>query len=691
MAYAIVAWILLQAGSMLFSTFHAPDWVMQVFTIVILLGFPVALVLAWAYELTPEGIKHTSEIHPGEETGNQGTEKLPGSSGGHPEKLSRKILFAGGAALVLVVIGIYIAIYSYQTFSRNTQQASRTQKIVLAVLPVRDLGGGASADNAAAGLREELLDTLTSAGNWQLVSRTSGSRFQEGDMSLKDAAAELGATHVIEGSIRIQDDKWRMTAQLIEAASDTHLFSFTGSYPTDFELGDIYKSFTHSIVARTRFMLSDGEWAYPVPKNEMPEKAALLFRQGMMESRYGRRAEGIRYFNEAKAIAPDNGRILAMLAYSQIRLGGPNTSSEILQNIQNTLQQAETAAPGLPEIQLARAWLASYVLGEDSLEPYDSVSKELSGNYDWQLGRAFVLNSLDKHEASLLGFEQAAALDVNAFLPVANVGRLRLMMHRPDDATTYLDRARRQWPLVWNLALWTVQAHLMKYGNVEDARHEIDELIKHVNLNKDHPAIMSISIQLDLLAGEVKTAADRLNQYPEDCLALYGYPPVIGRNGCKSTLLPGMYAMLGNPEELNQAARRSSLVLEDKIKKMNDDNQDPNDYKLALAQVSAFAGDRDRALALLEEIQKDLDAASAENTELNWIKPDLAIAWLWTGDKARALKIIAESLDEYNGAYATIIARDPVWCPLYEEDAFVTLLERHGQELHRHDGICERK
>lgn len=675
-AYAIVAWVLIQAGAILFPTFHAPDWVMQIFTIVILLGFPVALVMAWAYELTPQGIKHTSVLNPGNETGNQ-------------EKPARRIFFIGSAALILIATGIYIAIYSYQVLLQDTQQTARAQKIVLAVLPIRDLRGGAPADNAAAGLREELLDALTSAGNWQLVSRTSGSRFQEGDVSLKEAAVALGATHVIEGSIRIQDDKWRMTAQLIEAASDTHLFSFTGSYPKEFELGDVNKTFTQSIVARTRFMLSDGEWAYPVPENEMPEKAALLFRQGIMESRYGRRAEGIRYFNEAKAIAPDNGRILAMLAYSLIRIGGNSTASETLQNIRNTLQQAEQASPGLPEIQLARAWLASYVLGEGSLEMYDSMSKELSGYYDWQLGRAFVLNGQGQHEQALLGFEQAAALDVYAFLPVANVGRLLLMMHRPDDAITYLDRARRQRPLVWNLALWSVNAHLMRYGNVEDARREIKEILKRVNLDRDHPVIKSISIQLDLLAGEIQTAADKLNQYPGNCLERYGYPPFIGRNACKSTLLPAIYAMLGNPEKLNQAARRSRLVLEDEINKSNDDNAAFNENELALAQVSAFAGDRDRALVLLEEIQKDLNSAGDTDSYLNWVKPDLAIAWLWAGDKEKALKIIAESLDEYNGAYAAIVARDPVWCPLYDEDAFTTLLERHGQELHRHDGICE--
>lgn len=177
-AYAIVAWLLAQILAVINTPLHLPDWFDTVVLVSLAIGFPIALVIAWAFELTPEGIKPTSA-----------------------EDSDKKIA------------------PTTETATSNDSSSPR-----LAILPFENLSP--DPDNAffTDGLHEEILSTLTNrAPDLEVISRTTMMSYRHDPKSLDKIASELRASHVLEGSVRREGDQMRLTLQLIDGRTDNHL------------------------------------------------------------------------------------------------------------------------------------------------------------------------------------------------------------------------------------------------------------------------------------------------------------------------------------------------------------------------------------------------------------------------------------------------------------------------------------
>ena len=207
-AYAVVAWLLIQAASILFPTFEAPGWVMKVFISAIVLGFPVALLLAWAFELTPEGVKRTDEVPRGQ--------SIARSTG-------RKLDFA-----IIGVLALAVALLVFDRFrpKPGTHASSIADKSI-AVLPFENLSR--DPDNAyfATGVQDEILTRLAKVSELKVISRTSTQRYQSKPGNLREIAHELGVAHILEGSVQRAADSVRVNVQLIKADTDAHLWAET--------------------------------------------------------------------------------------------------------------------------------------------------------------------------------------------------------------------------------------------------------------------------------------------------------------------------------------------------------------------------------------------------------------------------------------------------------------------------------
>src|SRR5713101_3523480 len=205
-AYAVVAWLLLQAASILFPTFEAPAWTMKVFVAVITLGFPIALVLAWAFELTPEGIKRAEDVD---------------LSKSVTRKTGRKLDFFI-IAVLLLVIGILL----FQRFHRNVPSvtASLAEKSI-AVLPFENLSEDKANAYFADGIQEEILTRLAKIADLKVISRTSTQQYQSKPGNLSEIAKQLGVANILEGSVQKAADQVRVNVQLIQVASDSHLWA----------------------------------------------------------------------------------------------------------------------------------------------------------------------------------------------------------------------------------------------------------------------------------------------------------------------------------------------------------------------------------------------------------------------------------------------------------------------------------
>jgi TolB-like protein/Flp pilus assembly protein TadD len=207
-AYAVIAWLLIQAGSILFPTFEAPGWVMKAFISAIALGFPVALILAWAFELTPEGVKRTEEVPRGQ--------SIARSTG-------RKLDFA-----IIGVLALAVALLVFDRFRPKSQtHPSGIADKSIAVLPFENLSR--DPDNAyfATGVQDEILTRLAKVSELKVISRTSTQRYQSKPGNLREIAQELGVAHILEGSVQRAADSVRVNVQLIKADTDAHLWAET--------------------------------------------------------------------------------------------------------------------------------------------------------------------------------------------------------------------------------------------------------------------------------------------------------------------------------------------------------------------------------------------------------------------------------------------------------------------------------
>jgi TolB-like protein/Tfp pilus assembly protein PilF len=227
-AYAIVAWLLIQAASILFPTFEAPAWVMKVFVTAIIFGFPVALILAWAFELTPEGIKRAEDVLPNESI---------------TRKTGRKLI---GTTIVLAVIAAGLLAFQFLRPKTTTTAVPLETPISaaaiaipeksIAVLPFENLSEEKSNAYFAEGIQDEILTRLSKIADLKVISRTSTQHYKSAPENLPEIARQLGVANIVEGSVQKSGDTVRVNVQLIKAANDSHLWADT----FDRKLTDIF-------------------------------------------------------------------------------------------------------------------------------------------------------------------------------------------------------------------------------------------------------------------------------------------------------------------------------------------------------------------------------------------------------------------------------------------------------------------
>src|SRR5437667_3531089 len=224
-AYAIAAWLLIQAASILFPTFEAPPWVMKVFVTAVILGFPVALILAWAFELTPEGLRRSEEVAPQESK-----TRKPGS------KWTAVIVTAAVLATALLAFQFVRTRRSPAIESPKQTASTATLDKSVAVLPFENLSSDKENAFFAQGIQDEIITTLSRISGLRVISRTSTARYNSAPENLPEIASQLRVSNVLEGSVQKAGDRVHINVQLIQADNDAHLWA--QSY--DRQLTDIF-------------------------------------------------------------------------------------------------------------------------------------------------------------------------------------------------------------------------------------------------------------------------------------------------------------------------------------------------------------------------------------------------------------------------------------------------------------------
>jgi TolB-like protein len=244
LAYMIVSWITVQVADVILPTFQAPDWVMQVLVLFLILAFPVAVLLAWAFELTPQGLKPTSDVDQ--------TQSITVETG---QKLNHVVIALIGIAVVVLIIDNYIF---PDTTVTDPDVAYRR---AIAVIPFSN--GSIAEENAeffSAGIHDELLTRLAKISDLKMVSRTSVMEYKDTTKNIRQIGEELQVGSILEGDVQRAGDVLRINVQLVDSLIDEPIWAET--YEREFNAANLFAiqgEISTTIAAELKARLSDAE------------------------------------------------------------------------------------------------------------------------------------------------------------------------------------------------------------------------------------------------------------------------------------------------------------------------------------------------------------------------------------------------------------------------------------------------
>jgi TolB-like protein/Tfp pilus assembly protein PilF len=428
-AYAVVASLLIQIATQVFPFFEIPNWTVRLVVLVITVGFPIALIIAWAFELTPEGLKRTE------------------TADAEPELAqSRKgvwiyvVIIAGALSVGVFFLGRY-------TSSKQSGGAELPAKSI-AVLPFENLSEDKANAYFAEGIQDEILTRLAKIAELKVISRTSTAHYASAPGDLRGIAKQLGVANILEGSVQKAGDSVRVNVQLINALTDSHLWAES----FDRQLTDIFR--IESEIAKTiadtlQAKLSGAERSAIAARPTENSEAHDLYLRGryfVAKRRGGDFKRAIDYFNQAVAKDPNYAPAYAGLADSYIIL--PEYSGEATAS---TIPKAKAAAEkalaldnNLAEahVSLALVWQgADLNLERAGRELRRAI--ELNPNYaDAHYFLAvLVLHSLGQFDQAIAEMKRAIELDPFSPIMNTNLGYCYFLARRYPEAITQLRKA----------------------------------------------------------------------------------------------------------------------------------------------------------------------------------------------------------------------------------------------------------
>lgn len=383
-AYVVVAWLVAQVLQLVFESFGTPEWVMKTVLVLMAVGMLFALFFAWAFEMTPEGLKRESDVDRSQSITPQTGKKLNN--------------------LIVTLMALALVYFAYDKFVLSTDRdaalieaATNAEAVIgesdasIAVLPFVNMSDDAGNEYFSDGLSEELLNLLAKIPELRVIARTSSFAYKGSNVKIADVARELDVDHVLEGSVRKAGNRVRITAQLILARDSSHLWSETYDRSLDdiFAIQDeisaaIVRALTENLGIDIPTSETDRESIDPDAHNEF-----LLGVYNMEQRTKDSLMSAIRHFEQAIGIEPDYAAAHARLAITFGLLPGYSVDlkrNEYYEKALPHVQRAMELAPDSWEANLAKGqnlWAKSALFGDDldAAIPYLEKGLELNPSY----------------------------------------------------------------------------------------------------------------------------------------------------------------------------------------------------------------------------------------------------------------------------------------------------------------------
>jgi TolB-like protein/regulator of sirC expression with transglutaminase-like and TPR domain len=658
-AYGVVAWFLTQLTTQVFPLFEIPNSAMRFVVIALVVGFPIAMLLAWVYEFTPEGIVRTEDLDPAQ---------------------ARSVQRKSGRLLDFVIIGALLLVIAMLLVGRLPLYRQTGESIFrksIAVLPLENLSG--DPDNAyfADGIQEEILTRLAGIADLKVISRSSTQQYQSKPRNLREIAKLLGVANILEGSVQKAADHVRVNVQLVHAQTDSHLWAET----YDRKLTDIFsveseiaKGIADSLQAK---LTGREEQALAVKPTNNPEAYDAYLRGLAFEARYYSTyspdliRKAVAFYERAVQLDPNFAIAWARVSRVNGRIyfsGGDTIPAARRDAAKRALENAQKLEPNSPETLLALGYYQYLVLRDFGLAKttFERVSKVLPSSSEVPYALAVVARREGHWDQSVAYWEQALALDPRNVELLMLAAETYSMLRQFPAALKLCDRALDITPNDADL-MATKASIYQAQGNLEEAARFLSEINEQTNDASFFAKI--IQLRLERNYGE----AIRLLQARE---AQFHFDSEFDK--CAEQLrLALMQRLAGDTAGAKVTAEKAYNTLEHLYR-----DQPDNVYLVRLlALARAAMGDKDSALkeaeraVMLAPPAKDAvtGPAMAEN---------LALIQTIFGENSRAILTLTQLLQTPYGSgfygipvTPALLRLDPIWDPLRSDPRFQKLCE----------------
>ncbi|PYJ41427.1 MAG: hypothetical protein DME86_08635 [Verrucomicrobia bacterium] len=652
-AYAVVGWLLIQVATQVFPFFEIPNWAVRLVVLAIIVGFPIALVIAWAFELTPEGIKRT-------ESADAAREHSRG------RVWIAVVLMAAALSLGLFFVGRYTA---GNATPRQSEAATGIAQKSIAVLPFESLSEDKSNAYFATGIHDEILTRLAKISELKVISRTSTAQYQSKPSNVSEIAKQLGVAHVLEGSVQKAGDAVRVNVQLINAQKDSHVWAET----YDRKLIDIFAVETEiarSIAEQLQAKLAVHEQKVLATKATNNATAYEAYLRGLaaetesLISVYPLQ-KAISFYKRAVQLDPNFALAWARLSrmYSWLY----SSFGDRIGNAKGALERAQALQADAPETLLALAYYQN-----DELRDY---------------------------KAARQSFVRAASmLPGNSEIPAALASIARRQGHW-DEAVSYFEHALVLDPRNPELLVHAA----FNYGDQRQFETALQLLDRALEIRPDDPEIKAEKASIYQAKGDLAEA----NKY---LAAITALTPSYDAVGAKVTqlrlerkydeairLLKTRFAEFEFGSEVEQAVFSYFLIIEqhlagddagvqatgtqtrDRLVQLTREQPDNDWLAIVLSQTYALLGDKSGAWKEAERV-KTITPVSRDAAVGPFGDENMAVVATLFGEKSRAIELLTRLVRiPYTGwlygnpVTPALLRLDPIWDPLRSDPAFQKL------------------
>ena len=643
-AYIIAAGGMIQLASAAFPAWELPNWALRLVIVLLLIGFPIALILAWAFDVTPQGIKATP------------TTVVPGSN-----RRRNVIMLVATGVIISAAAGFFLL----------PRAVARKIDKSIAVLPFENLSDEKENAYFADGIQDDILTNLSKIGDLKVISRTSVMSYRGRAPNVREIGKALGVSTILEGSVRRSGNRVRVNVQLIDATTDEHLWA--NDYDRDLtDVFAIQTDLAQKIASELQAKLSPTEKAMMTRKPTENGEAYLAFVQAhdlfTRPDKFRAETEKAeQLFEQATRLDPNFAGAFAGLAWVEDWMYHSYDPTPARK--EKARAAAETAIrlqPDLPEAHLALGFYYYYCERDyqKALDEFAIAKKSLPNSDAVYMAIGAIERRQGKWAESTANLEKAAALNPKDAFLLVNLADNYRANRDFEKADKLYDRAIAAAPNSFSGRAQKAMLAIELKGDFSVMEKELALVPPGV----DPEGLITLGRTKSLmLQRKFAEALAALKQLPQEAFRDSSAPLPRG-------FLEGMlYTYLNDKEKARVAFEGARSIAEQSVRESPDDAGRHGllgQIFAGLGQKEAAIGEGKRAVELLPESRDALDGPNA--TVL------LAQIYAWTGEKDQAVQLLDHSLNTPNGITIPILKLDPVWDPLRNHPRFQALIDKYG-------------